>query len=259
MSASEKSVLQLRGLTKSFGGVHAVRDVSFAIRAGEFLAMIGPNGAGKSTCFNMINGQLAPDSGEILCEGRNTAGLAPRDIWRLGVGRTFQVAATFGSMTVIENVQTALISHVRESYRLWRPAASRHRTRALELLRQVNMQDAADRPSRELAYGDVKRVELAIALANDPKLLLMDEPTAGMGASERHGLIELVKRLVVERGISVLFTEHSMDVVFAFADRIVVLARGRLIADGDAASIRDNAQVREVYFGTGKTFAGASA
>jgi len=259
MSASEKSVLQLRGLTKSFGGVHAVRDVSFAIRAGEFLAMIGPNGAGKSTCFNMINGQLAPDSGEILCEGRNIAGLAPRDIWRLGVGRTFQVAATFGSMTVIENVQTALISHVRESYRLWRPAASLHRARALDLLAQVNMQDAADRPSRELAYGDVKRVELAIALANDPKLLLMDEPTAGMGASERHGLIELVKRLVVERGISVLFTEHSMDVVFAFADRIVVLARGRLIADGDAASIRDNAQVREVYFGTGKTFAGASA
>ena len=259
MSVSEPSILELRGLTKSFGGVHAVRDVSLKIGKGEFLAMIGPNGAGKSTCFNMINGQLEPDSGEILCEGKNIAGCAPRDIWRLGVGRTFQVAATFGSMTVIENVQTALISHARESYRLWRPAASRHRARALNLLAQVNMQDAADRPSRELAYGDVKRVELAIALANDPKLLLMDEPTAGMGAGERHGLIDLVKRLVVERGISVLFTEHSMDVVFAFADRIVVLARGRLIADGDAASIRDNEQVRDVYFGTGKTFAGAPA
>ena len=255
MSVSEPSILELRGLTKSFGGVHAVRDVSLKIGKGEFLAMIGPNGAGKSTCFNMINGQLEPDSGEILCEGKNIAGFAPRDIWRLGVGRTFQVAATFGSMTVIENVQTALISHARESYRLWRPAASRHRARALNLLAQVNMQDAADRPSRELAYGDVKRVELAIALANDPKLLLMDEPTAGI----RHGLIDLVKRLVVERGISVLFTEHSMDVVFAFADRIVVLARGRLIADGDAASIRDNEQVRDVYFGTGKTFAGAPA
>ena len=248
------SVLELRGLSKSFGGVHAVRDVSFEIGKGEFLAMIGPNGAGKSTCFNMINGQLAPDSGEILCEGVNIAGLPPRDIWRLGVGRTFQVAATFGSMTVIENVQMALISHARETYRLWQPAASRHRSHALELLAQVNMQDAADRPSRELAYGDVKRVELAIALANDPRLLLMDEPTAGMGASERHGLIELVKRLVVERGISVLFTEHSMDVVFAFADRIIVLARGRLIADGDAASIRNDPKVQEVYFGTGKTF-----
>jgi branched-chain amino acid transport system ATP-binding protein len=252
------SVLELRALSKSFGGVHAVRDVSFTVGKGEFLAMIGPNGAGKSTCF-MINGQIVPDSGDILCQGKNIAGLAPRDIWRLGVGRTFQVAATFGSMTVVENVQMALISHARETYRLWRPVASRHRRRALELLAQVGMEAAADRPSRELAYGDVKRVELAIALANDPRLLLMDEPTAGMGASERHGLIELVKRLVVEQGISVLFTEHSMDVVFAFADRIIVLARGRLIADGDAATIRDNTQVREVYFGTGKTFAGASA
>jgi branched-chain amino acid transport system ATP-binding protein len=258
MTFVNKSVLELRALSKSFGGVHAVNDVSFTVGKGEFLAMIGPNGAGKSTCFNMINGQLIPDSGDILCQGKSIAGLAPRDIWRLGVGRTFQVAATFGSMTVIENVQMALISHARETYRLWRPAASRFRARALELLAQVGMAASADRPSRELAYGDVKRVELAIALANDPQLLLMDEPTAGMGASERHGLIELVKRLVVEQGISVLFTEHSMDVVFAFADRIIVLARGRLIADGDAAAIRDNAQVREVYFGTGKTFAGAA-
>jgi branched-chain amino acid transport system ATP-binding protein len=252
------TVLAVRSLSKAFGGVRAVSGVSFEIARGEFLAMIGPNGAGKSTCFNMINGQLKPDAGAILFEGHDIAGLAPRDIWRLGVGRTFQVAATFGSMTVVENVQTALISHARETYGLWRPAASRHRERALALLEQVGMREAADRPSRELAYGDVKRVELAIALANEPRLLLMDEPTAGMGAQERHGLIELIKTLVVERGISVLFTEHSMDVVFAFADRIVVLARGRLIADGDAASIRDDAQVREVYFGSGKMVAGAA-
>ncbi len=248
------SVLALRSLSKSFGGVRAVDNVSFTVGTGEFLAMIGPNGAGKSTCFNMINGQLAPDAGEILIGDKNVAGLAPRDIWRRGVGRTFQVAATFGSMTVVENVQMALISDARKTYRLWRPVAALYRARALELLEQVGTQDAADRPSRELAYGDVKRVELAIALANSPRLLLMGEPTAGMGTRERHGLIELVKLLVVERGISVLFTEHSMDVVFAFADRIVVLARGRLIADGDAADIRDNAQVQEVYFGTGKTF-----
>ena len=252
------SVLEVRVLSKAFGGVRAISEVGFAVARGEFLAMIGPNGAGKTTCFNMINGQLPPDSGEILFEGRDIAGLEPRDIWRLGVGRTFQVAATFGSMTVAENVQMALISHAGEIYRLWQPAAALHRERALDLLAQVGMRDAADRPSRELAYGDVKRVELAIALANAPRLLLMDEPTAGMGARERHDLIALVKRLVVERGISVLFTEHSMDVVFAFADRIVVLARGRLIADGAAATIRDNAQVREVYFGTGKTFAGAA-
>ena len=187
-------------------------------------------------------------SGEILFAGRDIAGLEAREVWRLGVGRTFQVAATFGSMTVIENVQMALISHAHEIYHLWRASADLHRDRALDLLEQVGMREAAERPSRELAYGDVKRVELAIALANEPRLLLMDEPTAGMAPRERNDLIALVKRLVVERGISVLFTEHSMDVVFAFADRIIVLARGRLIADGDAASIRDNrASARSLF------------
>ena len=249
------SELAIRDLSKSFGGVRAVNDVSFTVGKGEFLALIGPNGAGKSTCFNMINGQLAPDRGDIVFEGTTLIGLKPREIWRRGVGRTFQVAATFGSMSVIENVQMALISHARATYKLLRPAAAHHRERALALLGQVGMAAAADRPSRELAYGDVKRVELAIALANDPRLLLMDEPTAGMAPRERNDLIALVKRLVIERGISVLFTEHSMDVVFAFADRIIVLARGRLIADGDAKTIRDDPQVREVYFGTGKTFA----
>lgn len=248
------SDLAIRQLSKSFGGVRAVHDVSFNIGRGEFLALIGPNGAGKSTCFNMINGQLPPDSGDILFEGTRLNGKKPREIWRLGIGRTFQVAATFNSMTVIENVQMALISHARRLYHLWTPARMFHRERAMELLAQVGMQDAADRPSRELAYGDVKRVELAIALANDPRLLLMDEPTAGMAPKERNDLIALVKRLVIERGISVLFTEHSMDVVFAFADRIIVLARGRLIADGDARTIRDDPQVQQVYFGTGKTF-----
>ena len=253
------SELEIRALSKAFGGVHAVDNVSFTVGKGEFLAMIGPNGAGKSTCFNMINGQLTPDSGEIRFEDRVITGLKPREIWRLGIGRTFQVAATFGSMTVAENVQMALISHAGEIYRIGKTAASRHKDRALALLAQVGMKDAADRPSRELAYGDVKRVELAIALANDPRLLLMDEPTAGMAPRERNELIALVKRLVIERSISVLFTEHSMDVVFAHADRIIVLSRGRLIADGDAKAIREDLKVREVYFGTGKTFAKAEA
>ncbi len=248
------SVLTVSGLTKSFGGVHAVREVSFTVARAEFLALIGPNGAGKSTCFNIINGQLAPDAGDIAFEGRSIVGRSPHEVWRLGVGRTFQIAATFGSMTVAENVQMALISHAGEIFRWWKPAASRHRDRALDLLGQVGMREAADRACRELAYGDVKRVELAIALANEPRLLLMDEPTAGMGPRERNDLIALTKRLVIEKQISVLFTEHSMDVVFAFADRIIVLARGRLIADGDATTIRNDPKVQEVYFGTGKTF-----
>jgi branched-chain amino acid transport system ATP-binding protein len=253
------SGLSVASLSKSFGAVRAVDNVSFDVAAGEFLALIGPNGAGKSTCFNMINGQLAPDAGTIRFDGGDIAGLPPRKICRRGVARTFQVAATFGSMTVAENVQMALIAHAGEIFRLWRKAASYHRAPALELLRQVGMDAAADRPCRELAYGDVKRVELAIALAAAPRLLLMDEPTAGMAPCERNELIALVKALVVERGISVLFTEHSMDVVFAFADRIIVMARGRLIADGDAKAVRDDPLVREVYFGRGTTVAAARA
>jgi branched-chain amino acid transport system ATP-binding protein len=248
------SVLAVSNLAKSFGGVHAVDGVSFTVGKGEFLALIGPNGAGKSTCFNMINGQLKPDAGRILFEGRDIAGLPARTVWGLGVGRTFQIAATFGSMTAVENVQMALISHTGETFRGWGPAAQCHRARALALLAEVGMQKAAERASRELAYGDVKRLEFAVALASEPRLLLMDEPTAGMAPRERTELIALVKRLVVERGISVLFTEHSMDVVFAFADRIIVLARGKLIADGDAASVRANETVQQVYFGTGRTF-----
>ena len=246
--------LAVSSLCKSFGAVRAVDDVSFSVSGGEFLALIGPNGAGKTTCFNTINGQLSPDAGTIRFDGSDIAGLPPRDICRRGIARTFQIAATFGSMTVVENVQMALIAHARETYRLWRAARSYHRPRALELLRQVGMHEAADRPCRELAYGDVKRVELAIALASDPRLLLMDEPTAGMAPRERNELIALVKMLVVERGVSVLFTEHSMDVVFAFADRIVVMARGRLIANGDAKTIRNDPLVRQVYFGSGRTF-----
>ena len=252
------SILSVRNLSKAFGGVHAVDNVSFDVGEGEFLALIGPNGAGKSTCFNMINGQLRPDRGDIRLADRSIVGLHPRDIWRRGVGRTFQVAATFGSMTVAENVQMALVSHHREIFRFGAAFAGRHHARAIELLDQVGMADAAARACKELAYGDVKRVELAIALANDPRLLLMDEPTAGMASRERHDLIALVKRLVIEREISVLFTEHSMDVVFAYADRIIVLARGVLIADGNAEAIRDNAQVQAVYLGTGSTYKPAS-
>lgn len=253
------ALLEVRDLTRAFGGVRAVDDLSFALGKGEFLALIGPNGAGKSTCFNMINGQLEADSGDIRLDGRSIRGLRPREIWRLGVGRTFQIAATFGSFTVVENVQMALLSYAREIFRFWGPVARRHREAAMDLLGQVGMAGQADRPVRELAYGDVKRVELAIALSNRPQLLLMDEPTAGMAPRERNQLIALVKRLVGERAISVLFTEHSMDVVFAHADRIIVLARGRLIADGDARAIRADPGVQEVYFGSGKTFERAAA
>lgn len=248
------TLLQVKHLAKSFGGIKAVEDVSFDLPAGQLLALIGPNGAGKSTCFNMVNGQLRPTSGSILFDGHQLVGMQPRDIWRLGVGRTFQIAATFSSMTVIENVQMALLSREKKIFHLWKPTASFFRDEAFDLLDQVGMAAQANRPCSVLAYGDVKRVELAIALANKPKLLLMDEPTAGMAARERNELMALTKKLVVERNLAVLFTEHSMDVVFAYADRMIVLARGNLIAEGDAETIRNHPKVKEVYFGTGKTF-----
>jgi branched-chain amino acid transport system ATP-binding protein len=248
------SLLKVSGLSKSFGGVKAVDDISFELATGELLAMIGPNGAGKSTTFNMVNGQLPPGAGSILFDGQELIGLKPREIWRLGVGRTFQIAETFASLTVVENVQMALLSADAKLFSPWRRAADYKRREALALLEQVGMAAQADRPGSVLAYGDVKRVELAIAMANQPKLLLMDEPTAGMAPKERNELMALTKRLVVERGIAVLFTEHSMDVVFAYADRIIVLARGLLIAQGKPADIRDHPKVQEVYFGSGRTF-----
>jgi branched-chain amino acid transport system ATP-binding protein len=249
------NLLSVRGLKKSFGGVHAVDGVSFDIEPGEMLALIGPNGAGKSTCFNLINGQLKPDAGEILLDGQSIAGLAPRAIWRKGVGRTFQVASTYSSMTVVENVQVALMSANGKLFDFFGSAAKTFRTEALVLLDQVGLKHEADEPCSTLAYGEIKTVELAIALAHGPKLLLMDEPTAGMAPQERNALMALTQRIAQERQLGVLFTEHSMDVVFAFAQRIMVLARGQLVAQGVPAMIKEDAKVREVYFGSGRLVA----
>lgn len=246
------SLLTVNGLCKAFGGVQAVDGVGFALAPGELLALIGPNGAGKSTTFNMVGGQLRPDAGRIQLAGRDIAGLPPRAIWRLGVGRTFQIAETFASLTVVENVQMALLSADRRLWSLWRRAARHRRADALDLLAQVGMQDQADRPCRALAYGDVKRVELAMALAHQPRLLLMDEPTAGMAPGERVALMALTRALARERQMGVLFTEHSMDVVFGQADRVLVLARGRLLAEGSPQQVRDNPAVQDVYLGSGR-------
>ena len=245
------SLLQVENISKAFGGVKAVQNVSFSLEAGELLALIGPNGAGKTTSFNMVGGQLKPDSGQVLLNGKAISGLPPRAIWRLGVGRTFQIAQTFASLTVIENVQMALLSANRKIFHWWPRAASHRRADALALLAQVNMQAQADRPCSDLAYGDVKRVELAMALAHDPQLLLMDEPTAGMAPGERVALMQLTRSIAQERRMGVLFTEHSMDVVFGQADRIAVLVRGKLLAEGTPQAIRDDARVQEAYLGTG--------
>ncbi len=246
------ALLQVAGLAKAFGGVHAVDGVDFALAPGEMLALIGPNGAGKSTTFNMVGGQLAPDRGSVRFAGQEIAGLPPRAIWRLGVGRTFQIAETFASLSVVENVQMALLSADRRIFRFWRPAGAHRLPDALALLERVGMRAQAARPCSELAYGDVKRVELAMALAHAPRLLLMDEPTAGMAPTERLALMALTREIARERRMGVLFTEHSMDVVFGHADRVLVLVRGRLLAEGTPEAIRQDARVHAAYLGSGR-------
>jgi branched-chain amino acid transport system ATP-binding protein len=243
------TLLVVQDLCKKFGAVVAARDVDFSVAAGELVALIGPNGAGKSTVFNMIGGQLRPDNGSVMLDGQDVTRLTPRQKFRRGVGRTFQVAQTFLSMTVVENVQMALISVARESRRLFAPARRLHRDEAMALLAQVGMQEAADRPCSELAYGDVKRLELAIALASRPKLLLMDEPTAGMAHRERAALMDLTDEVAKSQNIGVLFTEHDMDVVFGHAGRVLVLMRGEIIASGAPDEVRANARVRQAYLG----------
>ena len=243
-------LLEVKELCKSFGAVRAVDHVSFQLQAGELLAMIGPNGAGKSTCFNLINGQLLPDKGTVKILNRDTTGKRPREVWKLGVGRTFQITATFPSMTVLENVQMVLISHRQKLNSFTKKMRKLYRDEAMELLKIVGVENQWNRTCGILAYGVLKRVELAMALANNPKLLLMDEPTAGMGIKERLRLMELTKGIVKERAIGVLFTEHDMDVVFSHADRIIVLNNGRLIAEGSPQEVRENEEVKRSYLGT---------
>ena len=243
------ALLEVRHLARSFGGVDAVRDVSFTVAPGEVVALIGPNGAGKTTCFNLVNGQLAPDRGEVLLAGEAITGRSPREIATRGVGRTFQVAATFASMTVRENIELALLAHAQEHRNQFMAMGGVHRATVDALLDRVRMSAFAEQGCATLAYGDAKRVELALALAGAPRLLLMDEPTAGMSPRSRDHVMRVAAELAREEEIAVLFTEHDMDVVFGYADRIVVLDRGEIIASGAPEAIRADERVQAVYLG----------
>jgi branched-chain amino acid transport system ATP-binding protein len=243
------AVLRAEGLRKRYGGHLAVDGVSLQVAAGEMLAMIGPNGAGKSTCFSMIGGQVAPDSGHVWLDGSEITGLSPEVLARRGVGRSFQIGLAFGSMTVRENVQAALSARAGSYWGLWRAAREIDVAAADTLLADVSLTARADDGAGVLAHGDVKRLELALALACAPSVLLMDEPTAGMAAAERAGLMRLVRRLATERKLAVLFTEHDMDAVFDNADRVLVLHQGSVIASGPPEAVRTNPQVRAAYLG----------
>ena len=242
-------MLEVDGLRKAFGGVHAVDGVSFALARAEIRALIGPNGAGKTTLFNMLTGQLSADAGRVTLGGEAISGLPPHAIARRGVGRTFQITATFGSLSALENVQVARFAHTGGSRGVTRPARGLEIRASMALLEQVGLAAAVDRPSAVLAYGDLKKLELAVALASEPRVLLLDEPTAGMAPTDRQALMALVQAIARARGLTVLFTEHDMDVVFQVADRITVLHQGRVIADGAPAAVRADAEVQRVYLG----------
>ena len=255
-SMTSQALLQVRHLHKSFGSQMAVNNVSFDVGAGELLAVIGPNGAGKSTTFNLVNGQLLPDSGSVSLSGQSLIGRKPHALWRQGVSRTFQMAEVFRSMTVIENVQMAMLSAQGLQLSPWRRTRQHRADAAQTLLEKVGLGDMSQRISDTLAYGDIKRLELAMALVNQPRLLLMDEPTAGMSPTERHALMGLVQFLAKERDVAVIFTEHSMDMVFSFATRILVMAQGRILVEGTPQEVQNNPLAQSVYLGRGKTLEG---
>jgi len=241
--------LAVHGLVKTFGGVRAVDDVSFHAAPGELLALIGPNGAGKSTCFACIGGQLKPNGGAVRLGERRIDGLPPRRVWRHGVSRTFQIPGLFDSMTAAECVQTALLSRARRLLDAWRRAPRFQTGRARDLLARVDAAHLAATPCGALAHGDAKRVELAVALANDPGVLLLDEPTAGMAAAERAALMDAAAAEARRHGRAVVFTEHDVDIVFTHADRVVVLDRGAVAADAAPDRVRRDPRVQRVYLG----------
>jgi branched-chain amino acid transport system permease protein len=242
-------ILQALALKKHFGGVQAVCGVDLAVAPGDLRAIIGPNGAGKTTLFNLLSGDLVHDSGEIRFLGDDVSGLRPHQLCRLGMSRTFQITSIFRRLTVLDNVRTALLSHHRRHYDVLIPARRLYADEALALLERVGLRDEAGKPSGILAHGDQRRLELAIALASAPRLLLLDEPTAGMAPRERHEIMAMVAAIAHDTGLTIVFTEHDMDVVFAVATRITVLHQGSVIAEGEPAEVRANPEVQRVYLG----------
>ena len=242
-------ILRVESLAKRFGGLEALGGVSLTVAPGEFRAIIGPNGAGKSTFFNTMTGLLRPDGGRVIFEGRDVTGEPPHLLVRRGMGRTFQITSVFHDLSALENVQISLLAHGRQAWSVWPRARTLHTERARQLLKMVGLETAEKRAAGTLAHGDQKRLELAIALAGEPRLLLLDEPTAGMAAQERLESIRLVHRVASDLGVSCVFTEHDMAVVFAVATRITVMHQGRVLAEGTPAEVRARREVQQVYLG----------
>lgn len=244
-----RTILEVTGLNKRFGGIHVTQNVNFAMQEGEQSAIIGPNGAGKSTFFNLLTGYHKPDGGKVVFDGQDITNLAPHVIARIGISRAFQISNIFPRMTVLENVRSAVHSHARVTMKIFASADHIGIPETHEALSLCGLSEKANDTAGTLAQGDKKKLELAIALAGKPKLLFLDEPTAGMSLEETHDTMNLVDRLNRDLGLTVLFTEHDMAVVFNHAKRVVLLHRGEIIVEGSPEQVRDNQTAQQIYLG----------
>jgi branched-chain amino acid transport system ATP-binding protein len=242
-------MLEVRGVDKKFDGFQALTGVNLSVPQRSISSIIGPNGAGKTTLFNLITGHLQPDAGQIIFKDRDVTGIAPHDLCRLGMGRSFQRTNIFPRLTVFQNIQAAFVSHRGRGFNLLAPVERLYREETEALLAAVGLSGQAGEVSGFLSHGGQKQLELGSALALEPEILLLDEPTAGMSAAETRDAIALIERLARDRNLTLLFTEHDMEVVFSIAQRITVLHQGRVIADGTPADVRRDGEVRRVYLG----------
>jgi branched-chain amino acid transport system ATP-binding protein len=241
--------LRIEGLCKAFGGLQAINNVTYQIRAGELAAIIGPNGAGKSTLFNLLTGYYVVDSGEVFYKSKNITNWAPHRIVRLGIARAFQVSNIYPKLTTYENVRQSILTQHKRTLNFFTPAHRLAKKETIELLQITGLFQHTKTLAKNLSQGDKKRLELAIALGSKPDLLFLDEPTAGMSSEETHETMELVKRLNREMSLTILFTEHDMSVVFGYARRLTVLHQGAIIAEGTPEEVRANEEAQRVYLG----------
>jgi len=245
-------ILETHSLRKSFGGLAAVQDVNLKIQAGELVSIIGPNGAGKTTLFNLLTGHIPADSGRVIFQGKEITRLLPHAISRMGIGRSFQRLNIFPRLSAFENVQVAVFSARRQSRNVFSRAYKLARKETEAILESVGLLDKRDMQGGLLAHGDQKRLEMGIALAVEPRLLLLDEPTQGMSPRESSELTQLIQKLVRERGLTLIFVEHDMNVVFGISDSIKVMHLGRILFEGKPDEVKRNEEVQRIYLGEEK-------
>ena len=242
-------MLEVQGVVKSFDDFLAVNEASLRVEKGEIVAVIGPNGAGKTTLFNLITGILQRDRGRVLFKGEDISGLPPFEVCKRGIGRSFQIVNVFSRLTVFENVQVAVLSHQRKSNVLFRPAQNLAVAETRSLLESVGLANKERNIVGSLSHGDQKILEIAIALGNEPELLILDEPTAGMSPEETFATIELIKKLGRTKGLTILFCEHDMDIVFSISRSIMVMHQGQTLIQGTPEEVRNHPEVQSAYLG----------